>query len=90
MDQLSEQVRNKSNGRQVRLKVYLLEHGIEIKGLAAKRGLTPAAMGDVLSGRRPKREHIDWLVGEGIPAELLPEPAVPQKRGPKPKETRAA
>lgn len=85
MNQLSEQIRNKSNGRQVRLKVYLLEHGIEVKSLAARRGLTPGAMGDVLSGRRPKREHIAWLVGEGIPAELLPEPAVPQKRGRKPR-----
>jgi len=85
MNQLSEQIRNKSKGRQVRLKVYLLEHGIEVKALAARRGLSPGAMGDVLSGRRPKREHIEWLIAQGIPADLLPEPAVPQKRGAKPK-----
>ena len=86
MNDSSEQVRNKSSNRQVRLKVFLLENGIEVKGLAEKRGISRGAMGDVLSGRRPKREHIEWLVTQGIPADLLPLPAVPRKRGPKPKQ----
>lgn len=90
MDQLREQIRNKSNGRQVKLRVFLLESGVEVKALARKRGISPGAMGDVLSGRRPKREHIEWLISQGIPANLLPEPAVLQRRGPKPKDATQA
>ncbi|MGE4536350.1 MAG: hypothetical protein AB7D37_04660 [Desulfovibrio sp.] len=85
MNSLSEQVRNKTDNRQVRLKVFLLEHGIEVKALAESRGISRGAMGDVLSGRRPKREHIEWLVTQGIPSDLLPAPGVLRKRGPKPK-----
>ncbi|WP_428558602.1 MAG: hypothetical protein ACP59X_12170 [Solidesulfovibrio sp. DCME] len=69
----------------MRLKVFLLEAGIEVKALAMQRGISPGAMGDVLSGRRAKREHIEWLISRGIPSDLLPVPAVLQKRGPKPK-----
>jgi len=86
MKSLCEEVRNKSEARQVQLKVFLLEHGQRIKDLAKRRGISPGAMGDVLSGRRPKAEHIEWLIGQGIPAALLPEPAVRQKTGPKPKQ----
>ncbi|EFL52987.1 conserved hypothetical protein [Solidesulfovibrio fructosivorans JJ]] len=85
MNGLSEKVRNNNKARQVRLRIFLLENGIESRELARKRGLSPGAMGDVLSGRRPKREHIEWLIAQGIPGDLLPEPAVPQKRGPKPR-----
>ena len=86
MNDLSEEVRNNNKTRQVRLRIYFLENGIESRELAKKRGISPGAMGDVLSGRRPKREHIEWLIGQGIPVYLLPEPAVPRKRGPKPKQ----
>lgn len=90
MNQLCDQVRTNANSRQVRLRIFLLENGIESRELAKKRGLSPGAMGDVLSGRRPKREHIEWLISQGIPANLLPEPAVLQRRGPKPKDATQA
>lgn len=56
---------------------------MQVRELARKRGMSPGGMGDVLSGRRPKREHIEWLISQGIPADLLPEPVAPRKRGPK-------
>lgn len=85
MNRLSEQLRKIPISRQVRLRMFLLEHGIQVKSLAAQRGLSPGGMGDVLSGRRPNAAHIEWLISWGIPAELLPKPIGPQKRGPKPK-----
>jgi len=85
MERLSDQIRNNPRLRQAHLRVYLFEHGISIKDLAEKRGLSRPAMSDVMRGRRPKPEHIAWLIGQGIPAELLPSPVAPKKRGPKPK-----
>jgi len=85
MNRLSEQLRKTTTSRQVRLRMFLLSYGIQVKTLAAQRGLSPGGMGDVLSGRRPNAAHIEWLISQGIPAELLPNPIAPQKRGPKPK-----
>ena len=85
MNRLSEQLRKTTTSRQVRLRMFLLAHGIQVKALAAQRGLSPGGMGDVLSGRRPNAAHIEWLISQGIPADLLPNPIGPQKRGPKPK-----
>ncbi|WP_051261721.1 hypothetical protein [Desulfovibrio inopinatus] len=84
MSKLSELIRNKTTDRQVRLRSFLVSRGVKVKALAEARGLSPGAMGDVLSGRRPKREHIDWLREQGIPDDLLPTPADPQRRGRKP------
>ncbi len=86
MNNLCEGLRKTPTPRQVRLRVFLMERGIQIKTLAAERGISPGGMGDVLSGRRPNASHIEWLICQGIPADLLPQPAGPKKRGPKPKK----
>ena len=85
MDSFSEQLRKTGSSRQVKLRMFLMERGIQGKDLAAQRGISPGGMGDVFSGRRPNADHIAWLIGQGIPAELLPSPVAPKKRGPKPK-----
>jgi len=85
MDSFSEQLRKTGTSRQVKLRMFLMEHGIKVKNLAAQRGISPGGMGDVFSGRRPNADHIEWLISMGIPAELLPSPVAPKKRGPKPK-----
>ena len=87
MKSFCEQLRKTRAPRQVKLRMFLMEHGIQVKELAVQRGISPGGMGDVLSGRRPKVEHIEWLISMGIPAELLPSPVAPKKRGPKPKHS---
>lgn len=72
--------------RQQRLNAWLVERGITRQQLAQATGLSVSFIGKVFSGQKTPKKRIDQLINLGIPAELLPEPGTPKKRGPKPKE----
>ena len=71
--------------RQQRLNAWLVERGITRQQLAEATGLSASFIGKVFSGQKTPKKRIDQLVSMGIPADLLPNPTTPKKRGPKPK-----
>lgn len=71
--------------RQDRCRAYLIERGIVFKDLAADVGISKNTFSNIIAGRRATPEYIARLIERGIPADLLPEPCEPKKRGPKPR-----
>ena len=68
-----------------RLDEWLRKRGITRASLASRMGVTPAMVGQLLAGHKRTPARIKELQEFGIPAELLPTPPAPRKRGPKPK-----
>ncbi len=71
--------------RQQKLNAWLVERGITYQKVADATGLSLGFVGKIFSGKKTPKKRIDQLINMGIPAELLPEPKPPCKRGPKPK-----
>ena len=67
------------------LNKWLAEHGLYRAQISKRMGVSPAMVGQLLAGQKRTPARIKQLQDMGIPAELLPEPQKPRKRGPKPK-----
>ena len=59
---------------------------VEYPDLYNEIGITAGTVHEIFSGHRAPKAQIERLIAYGIPAELLPKPREPQKRGPKPKQ----
>lgn len=70
--------------RQARLRIWLMEHGLQSKDLAHQLGVSPQTMSNIASGLRNPPHHIKRLIDLGVPADLLPEPGS-GRPGPVPK-----
>jgi len=77
---------NNSPTRQDRLKSWLVLHRKTVRSVASDTGLCRSVAHEIFSGHRAPKAQIERLIAYGIPAELLPKPREPQKRGPKPKQ----
>jgi transcriptional regulator with XRE-family HTH domain len=64
---------------------WLQEREITRTQLARRMGVHPSMVGKIFLGQKQTPARIRELIDLGIPAELLPEPQKPRKRGPKPK-----
>jgi transcriptional regulator with XRE-family HTH domain len=71
--------------RQDKCKAWLVERGITLTQLAREMGVSSMMISHIIAGRKAPKARIEQLKKLGIPAELLPEPGEPKKRGPKPK-----
>ncbi|MEL7638229.1 MAG: helix-turn-helix transcriptional regulator [Solidesulfovibrio sp.] len=69
--------------RQDRCRAWLVERRIVFKDLAADAGMSKTTLSNIIAGRRATPQHIQKLIALGVPAELLPEPRMPAKPGPK-------
>ena len=84
--QYCEAVHTITPTRQDRCRAWLVERRIVFKELAAFAGMSKTTLSNIIAGRRATPAHIQKLIALGVPAELLPEPRVPGKPGPKRRE----
>lgn len=84
MDFFKEHCSN-SASRQAQLRAWMALHGITNVQLARKIEVNETTISNIIHGRRVARKHVEALIAEGVPKNLLPDIPEPQKPGPKPK-----
>ncbi|WP_041281461.1 helix-turn-helix domain-containing protein [Desulfocurvibacter africanus] len=84
---MCEELNANSPSRQARLEAWFAQlkadHGMTKAAIARELEWHPQQLSMVLSGKRMTEQRHARLVAYGVPAELLPEPRPPRRRGPK-------